>query len=142
MPPRSSRSSGRSKSPAPRPPATRFAPYSFPPPAAPFQFLNDLIHDYAPLNTIYYVFHWSTFLILGALVGVPFLIFLYLPYSLLKSIFSPLKKALSSPPPEPTDDHATLAVLISGCDTGFGRDLAERLLTSVPPPTTKHKSRS
>ncbi|GMI24393.1 hypothetical protein TeGR_g2324 [Tetraparma gracilis] len=104
--------------------------------------MNDLIHDYAPLNSIYYVFHWSTFLIIGALVGVPFLIFLYLPYSLLKSIFSPLKKALSSPPPEPTDDHATLAVLISGCDTGFGRDLAERLLTSVPPPTTKHKSRS
>ena len=100
-------------------------------PHGPFlQRLNAIVHQ-EPYQTISYCVYWSIFLILiPPLVGV-ILVGIILPWKLYlqyyhkhqQQCFVPNKKILQ----EEDDDEEEFAVLITGCDSGFGKEIAIRL---------------
>jgi NAD(P)-dependent dehydrogenase (short-subunit alcohol dehydrogenase family) len=104
--------------------------------------VNDLVHWSPLLNHTVYAIYWSLFLLVGAVVGIPCLLCLYLPYKIvtdvLRCINNTIRMSINKSSIGDSDDIATLAVVITGCDSGFGYDLAVKLLGECAPSTTRH----
>ena len=81
------------------------------PAPAPLQFFNSLLHRYHWLGVVINWLVWSTILIAVAPIGI-------LVYSL-HCLYELLFVSYSSVPPSENQ-----AILITGCDTGFGNDMA------------------
>jgi len=99
--------------------------------------MNDILHASPVLCNIAYAVFWSLFLLLGGLIGAPFMLLIYLPITTLYSICAAIGKfrqqATNKPQTgsPPQGDATTLAVVITGCDTGFGRELAEKVSRAI-----------
>lgn len=98
---------------------SRFLPGRPPPPL--IQECNALMHK-EPYATIAYSLSWAMLLSIGAPLAIIALI-LMLPLQLLKHYFYDRPRQIL---PTQIDDKE-LAVVITGCDSGFGKELAFRL---------------
>jgi len=102
-------------------------PNPFSPPT-PIQVFNDIVHQ-PILGAIIYVIFWSGFCLISP-IGAIFLIFLYLPIVVSYEVYIKVRAFIydrSNRTSSFGSDHAELVVVITGCDTGFGNDLAMKV---------------
>lgn len=99
---------------------------NFRPPGPFLQKVNSLVHQ-EPLDSILYAVYWSVIIALFSPIAI-FLLQLRLFFHLCKSSLGILRKTSGcDPKTHPTQE---LAVVITGCDTGFGREVAFQAATA------------
>ena len=113
-------------------------------PPYPFQKLNNLLHYSETVNIVVYSLFWTAVLAVGSPLAAVVLVSLVLPLKLLNRWYKELslwrwdtRNSLSAAS-SATGIHASLAVVITGCDTGFGNEMVWELLNSPPPPPSSH----
>ena len=87
------------------------------PPGAVPQFLNKLVHT-EPFSFIFHGIFWSGVLIIACPIGGT-LLFIFSLYRSIKFLIKPKGQTIDA-----KNNDKELAVYITGCDCGFGRDLA------------------
>lgn len=93
------------------------------PPGPALQYLNKLVHK-EPISFLVYGVFWSLMLI----IGFPIAGFALVMYTfIIEVIYKPFirgKAEIVDPTKEQEDNNKELCVYITGCDSGFGKDLA------------------
>ncbi|GMH66668.1 hypothetical protein TL16_g04482 [Triparma laevis f. inornata] len=84
--------------------------------------LNDFLHWSPIADAVVYTVFWSFFALLSAVCAPIYLIFLRFPFVIVEQSYRNVASLASTPPDA---DHI---IVVTGCDTGFGYDLALKFL--------------
>ncbi|GMH85375.1 hypothetical protein TrST_g858 [Triparma strigata] len=130
MPPRRSRSRSRPTSSNVKPTSKSISKPPLPPyvpfrPPLPIQLLNDFLHWSPIADAIVYTLFWSLFTLLSAVVTPVYLILVRLPLIIIEQIYRNVKSITTIKCHQDQPEHV---IVITGCDTGFGYDLAVKFL--------------
>ena len=96
------------------------------------QKINTAIHSSEVATSVVFSVHWGFLLLVMSPLGALFQLLVVMPFEILGIFWKNYKLAAFHN--TRSDKHATLAILITGCDTGFGHTLALEFLSASPPP--------